>query len=85
MLQKLVCHRISSLFQLFLKTGFIVYVALIKKTVLRLRVVYIHNDALLLHPRRHEYGCVSEEVGHGRISESRTLFYRGHEINMAGF
>ena len=33
-----------------------------------------------------------EEVGHrsksimvGRISESRTLFYRGHEINMAGF
>ena len=34
----------------------------------------------------------SEEVGHGpkgimvgRISESRTLFYRGHEINMAGF
>jgi len=21
----------------------------------------------------------------GRISESRTLFYRGHEINMAGF
>ena len=36
-------------------------------------------------------GC-PEEVGHGskgivvgRISESRTLFYRGHEINMAGF
>ena len=34
----------------------------------------------------------AEEVGHGpkgimvgRISESRTLFYRGHEINMAGF
>ena len=33
-----------------------------------------------------------EEVGHGlkgimagRISESRTLFYHGHEINMAGF
>ena len=33
-----------------------------------------------------------EEVGHGlkgimvcRISESRTLFYRGHEINIAGF
>ena len=33
-----------------------------------------------------------EEVGHGpkgimvgRISESRTLFYCGHEINMAGF
>jgi len=33
-----------------------------------------------------------EEVGHGlkgimvgRISESRTLFYRGHEINMACF
>ena len=33
-----------------------------------------------------------EEAGHGpkgimvgRISESRTLFYRGHEINMAGF
>ena len=33
-----------------------------------------------------------EEVGHssksimvGRISESRTLFYRDHEINMAGF
>ena len=33
-----------------------------------------------------------EEVGHssksvmvGRISESRTLFYRGHEINMVGF
>ena len=35
-------------------------------------------------------GQSSEEVGHGlkgimvgRISESRTLFYRGHEINMA--
>jgi len=34
----------------------------------------------------------SEEVGHGlkgimvgRISESRTFFYCGHEINMAGF
>ena len=33
-----------------------------------------------------------EEVGHGpkgimvgRISESQTLFYRGHEINMASF
>ena len=33
-----------------------------------------------------------EEVGHssksimvGRISESRTLFYRGHEINISGF
>ena len=38
------------------------------------------------------HGQHSEEVGHGpkgimvgRISESRTLFYRGHEINMAGF
>ena len=34
----------------------------------------------------------AEEVGHGpkgimvgHISESRTLFYCGHEINMAGF
>ena len=39
-----------------------------------------------------KYSPLSEEVGHGlkgimvgRISESRTLFYRGHEINMAGF
>ena len=38
------------------------------------------------------FNCEPEEVGHGlkgiivgRISESRTLFYRGHEINMAGF
>ena len=37
-------------------------------------------------------GLAPEEVGHssksvmvGRISESHTLFYRGHEINMAGF
>ena len=37
-------------------------------------------------------GLAPEEVGHssksimvGRISESRTLFYRGHEIDMAGF
>ena len=38
------------------------------------------------------YSELPEEVGHGpkgimvgRISESRTLFNRGHEINMAGF
>ena len=38
------------------------------------------------------YRVCTEEVGHGpkgimvgRISESRTLFYRDHEINMAGF
>ena len=37
-------------------------------------------------------GSEAKEVGHnsksiivGRINESRTLFYRGHEINMAGF
>ena len=37
-------------------------------------------------------GFNPEEVGHGlkgimvgRINESRKLFYRGHEINMAGF
>ena len=42
--------------------------------------------------RRTSFGVHPEEVGHGlkgimvgRISESRTLFYRGHEINMAGF
>ena len=36
------------------------------------------------------FNYLSEEVGHGlkgimvdRLSESRTLFYRGHEINMA--
>ena len=40
----------------------------------------------------YEYRSFSEEVGHssksimvGRISELRTLFYRGHEINVAGF
>ena len=39
-----------------------------------------------------ELGDPAEEVGYssksimvGRISESRTLFYRGHEINMASF
>ena len=37
-------------------------------------------------------GARAEEVAHsmkgimvGRISESQTLFYCGHEINMAGF
>ena len=29
-------------------------------------------------------GCTPEEVGHG-LKGSRTLLYRGHEINMAGF
>ena len=28
---------------------------------------------------------ISKSIMVGRISESRTLFYRGHEINMAGF
>ena len=47
------------------------------------------------YPVKTQDPCISElvkEVGHGskgiivgRISESRTLFYRGHEINMAGF
>ena len=46
------------------------------------------NIAVKLTRNEHD----SEEVGHGlkgimvgRICESRTLFYRGHEINMAGF
>ena len=39
-----------------------------------------------------KHAAAPEEVGHGlkgimvgRISESRTLFHRDHEINMAGF
>ena len=32
-----------------------------------------------------EAGHSSKSIMVGRISESRTLFYRGHEISMAGF
>ena len=43
---------------------------------------------LTLDVTRHRYLVVGHSpkgIMVGRISESRTLFYRGHEINMAGF
>ena len=46
----------------------------------------------IMNNLNNEFSSAPEEVGHGpkgimvgRISESRTLFYRSHEINMAGF
>ena len=40
---------------------------------------------VVVPPRDAEVGHGPKGIMVGRISESRTLFYRGHEINMAGF